>query len=117
MADLVTGATGFTGGHLARYLVAQGRRVRALVRDRRRAAQLEHDGVELVVEALQRAAAPLEGRKVVNEVNATQPALLVDATLFETALANVDSSAYAAACEGISRPACGSTCRPSSLSQ
>jgi two-component system sensor histidine kinase KdpD len=44
---------------------------------------------ELVVEALQRAAAPLEGRKVVNEVNPAQPPLLVDATLFETALANV----------------------------
>ena len=32
MNVLVTGATGFTGGHLARYLVARGDQVRALVR-------------------------------------------------------------------------------------
>jgi two-component system sensor histidine kinase KdpD len=48
---------------------------------------------DLVVEALQRAAAPLEGRKVVNEVAAAQPPMLVDATLFETALANVLANA------------------------
>jgi dihydroflavonol-4-reductase len=46
---LVTGATGFTGGHLARGLVARGRTVRALVRDPRRAADLEATGVELAV--------------------------------------------------------------------
>jgi nucleoside-diphosphate-sugar epimerase len=34
---LVTGATGFSGGHLARHLTAQGDEVRALVRDARRA--------------------------------------------------------------------------------
>ncbi len=48
MPDLVTGATGFTGGHIARYLLARGRRVRALVRDRRRAEDLEQAGIELV---------------------------------------------------------------------
>ncbi len=48
MADLVTGATGFTGGHLARALVARGHRVRALVRDRHRAADLAAAGIELV---------------------------------------------------------------------
>jgi dihydroflavonol-4-reductase len=35
---LVTGATGFTGGHLARTLAAQGQRVRVLVRDPARSA-------------------------------------------------------------------------------
>lgn len=48
MSELVTGATGFTGGHLARALVAQGRQVRALVRDRGRASTLAAAGVELV---------------------------------------------------------------------
>ncbi len=37
MTVLVTGATGFTGGHLAQYLSARGDAVRALVRPRSRA--------------------------------------------------------------------------------
>jgi dihydroflavonol-4-reductase len=45
---LVTGATGFTGGHLARSLAAHGRQVRALVRNRERARDLESIGIELV---------------------------------------------------------------------
>jgi dihydroflavonol-4-reductase len=46
---LVTGATGFTGGHLARTLAAQGSSVRALVRDTSgRAAALASAGVSLV---------------------------------------------------------------------
>jgi nucleoside-diphosphate-sugar epimerase len=66
VADLVTGATGFTGGHLARGLAARGRRVRALVRDRRRAADLESSGIEIVEgdvrdrDALARAVAGVE---------------------------------------------------------
>ncbi|HEX6385863.1 MAG TPA: NAD-dependent epimerase/dehydratase family protein [Anaerolineae bacterium] len=44
---LVTGATGFTGGHLARTLASRGQAVRALVRDCRRAAHLQALGVEL----------------------------------------------------------------------
>ena len=47
MRALVTGATGFTGGHLARGLAARGDQVRALVRDRGRAAAAL-PGVELV---------------------------------------------------------------------
>jgi nucleoside-diphosphate-sugar epimerase len=45
---LVTGATGFTGSHLARALAAGGREVRALVRDPARAAALQASGIELV---------------------------------------------------------------------
>jgi nucleoside-diphosphate-sugar epimerase len=46
---LVTGATGFTGGHLAHQLVARGHTVRALVRDAARAGTLADAGVELAV--------------------------------------------------------------------
>lgn len=45
---LVTGATGLVGGEVARHFVLQGWRVRALVRDTDRAADLAGDGVELV---------------------------------------------------------------------
>ena len=44
---LVTGATGFTGGHLARALVRRGHTVVAPVRDPARAAGLAADGVTL----------------------------------------------------------------------
>jgi len=45
---LVTGATGFTGGHLARSLVRRGCQVRALVREPQKAADLEAAGIEIV---------------------------------------------------------------------
>ena len=45
---LVTGATGFTGGHLCRRLVREGARVRALVRPGRDASALESPGIEAV---------------------------------------------------------------------
>jgi nucleoside-diphosphate-sugar epimerase len=45
---LVTGATGFTGGHLARALATRGQTVRALVRDPATAADLAAAGVDLV---------------------------------------------------------------------
>jgi nucleoside-diphosphate-sugar epimerase len=44
---LVTGATGFTGGHLAQALAHGGDRVRALVRHPDRARSLEQAGIEL----------------------------------------------------------------------
>jgi len=70
---LVTGATGFTGGHLARHLVAQGDTVRALVRDPARAAGLVAAGVEVVAGDLatrQTLAAAVAGIDVVYNVAA-----------------------------------------------
>jgi nucleoside-diphosphate-sugar epimerase len=54
---LVTGATGFTGGHLARALASSGQAVRALVRDPARAADLTAAGVEVAAGDLRDAAA------------------------------------------------------------
>jgi nucleoside-diphosphate-sugar epimerase len=48
MRALVTGATGFTGGHLARWLHARGDTVRVLARDPERAADVAALGLEVV---------------------------------------------------------------------
>jgi dihydroflavonol-4-reductase len=70
---LVTGATGFTGGHLAKHLVASGHEVRALIRDEVAAAGLRAAGITPVTgdlarpETLPRA---VEGAEVVYNVAA-----------------------------------------------
>jgi dihydroflavonol-4-reductase len=48
MQCLITGATGFTGGHLARTLKARGHHVRAIARPGSNVAQLVNDGIEVV---------------------------------------------------------------------
>ena len=48
MRALVTGATGFTGGHLARTLAAASVSVRALVRDPNHARDLHAAGIDLI---------------------------------------------------------------------
>jgi len=45
---LITGATGFTGGHLCERLIREGHRVRALVRDKNRGSDLRRWGAEIV---------------------------------------------------------------------
>lgn len=47
MRVMVTGATGFTGGHLARTLRARGNEVRALVRRPETAGELAAEGIEV----------------------------------------------------------------------
>jgi nucleoside-diphosphate-sugar epimerase len=72
-STLVTGATGFTGGHLARYLLASGHTVRVLVREREQARDLEAAGMDIATGDLRDRAAiesALKGVEVVYHVAA-----------------------------------------------
>ena len=76
MTVLVTGATGFTGGHLARHLLQIGERVAVMVRpaSAARAADLERAGAEVRVADLSDAAAvaaAVKGCDVVYHIAAT----------------------------------------------
>jgi dihydroflavonol-4-reductase len=76
MTVLVTGATGFTGGHLARHLRREGHEVAALVRpsSRDRASMLEADGIVVRIGDLTDASAvrrAAEGCEVVYHIAAT----------------------------------------------
>jgi len=73
MRVMVTGATGFTGGHLARTLKARGNDVRALVRDPSKAGELMRDGIAISPGDLTDAAAvrrAVEGCDVVYHIAA-----------------------------------------------
>lgn len=113
MRVLVTGATGFTGGHLARHLAGRGHQVRALVRDPARAAGLRtrpanavHD-IELVTGDLRDAAsvsAALRDVEVVYNVAALyREASLPDDSYFEVNARAVATLIGAASLAGAGR--------------
>jgi nucleoside-diphosphate-sugar epimerase len=71
---LVTGATGFTGGHLARGLAARGREVHALVRDLQRASGVSAEGISLHLGDIRDAASlasAMTGVEIVYHIAAT----------------------------------------------
>lgn len=78
MRALVTGATGFVGGHLVDVLLGQGHAVTALIRSRAKAAGLAERGVRLVEGDLHAATAlaeAAEGQDVVFHVAGATSAL------------------------------------------
>jgi nucleoside-diphosphate-sugar epimerase len=60
MSFLITGATGFVGGHLLQSLCSRGKAVRALVRDPKKAAVLRARGIEVCVGDIRDAQSCLE---------------------------------------------------------
>jgi dihydroflavonol-4-reductase len=106
---LVTGATGFIGGHLCRHLLAAGYEVTALVRPNRDATALREQGIRIVTgeladpESLQRAMA---GVDIVYHIAAAfRDASLPDKVFFETNVTGTENVMRAAAAAGVRRVA------------
>jgi nucleoside-diphosphate-sugar epimerase len=102
--SLVTGATGFTGGHLARYLARRGGRVRALVRSPAAppAQALAADGIEVVKGDLadrSTVAAALQGVSIVYNI----AAIYREASLPESAYRAVNADAVGVIVEEAAR--------------
>jgi nucleoside-diphosphate-sugar epimerase len=99
---LVTGATGFTGGHLARALAARRQDVVALVRDETRANALKTDGITIALGDIREAAAverAARGAEVLYHI----AAIYRQAGLREDEYRAVNARAVAAVIEGASR--------------
>jgi dihydroflavonol-4-reductase len=107
MKVLVTGATGFTGGHLARRLRAQGDTVRVMVRDASRGADLAAEGFDVVagdLVAAETLSAACAGVDVVYNIAALyRTAGLPDATYRAANATGVASLIRAAASVGVRR--------------
>jgi dihydroflavonol-4-reductase len=104
---LVTGATGFTGGHLARTLASRRHQVRVLVRDPRRAEPLVPLGVDVAAGDLKDShalARACRGVDVVYNIAALyREAGLPDEAYREVNATAVRSLIEAAAAEGVKR--------------
>jgi dihydroflavonol-4-reductase len=104
---LVTGATGFTGGHLARALAVRGYDVHALVRDDTRGMDLARAGVNLVTGDLTDSsswAGALDGVEVVYNIAALyRQAGLAESTYRRVNAVAVGDLVAAAAASGVRR--------------
>ncbi len=106
---LVTGATGFTGGHLARHLLAHGYHVRGLVRGESvgRAADLTDSGVQVVAGDLTDPAsleAACQGIDVVFHIAATYRTAGHGASTYHSVnVVGTENLLEAALCAGVGR--------------
>src|ERR1700730_13124070 len=92
---IVMGATGKVGGETARHLLAQGKKVRALVRDRAKAASWTDQGVELVDGDWNNAAAIERALKGVDGAFVMLPAVWAPSPAFKEAKGVIANSVEA----------------------